>query len=155
MSEFITIKRWSLRDGRQESELVELVREEIASHYEKLPGFVRLGLLHIAGTRSYLALQHGKNRDTWRATVESDDYEFWLQGYAPMLERWDKLMIFEEDWECEELLHKGNATLQNGVEHQRTGDLVSDKPSTVSNTRRRPLGPSTGSGTASSGSGLG
>ena len=108
MSEYITSKRWSLRDGRQESELVELVREETASHYEKLPGFVRLGLLHIAGTRSYLALQHRKNRDTWRATVESDDYESWLQGYGPMLERWDKLMIFEEDWECEDLLDKGN-----------------------------------------------
>ena len=109
MSEYITIKRWSLRDGRQEPELIELVREEIASHYEKLPGFVRLGLLHIAGTRSYLALQHWKNRDTWRATVESDDYESWLQGYAPMLERWDKLMIFEEEWESENVLEIGNS----------------------------------------------
>ena len=108
MSEYITIKRWSLRDGRQESELVELVREEIASHYERLPGFVRLGLLHISGTRSYLALQYWKNRDTWRATVESDDYESWLQGYARTLEHWDKLMIFEEEWECEDPLEKGN-----------------------------------------------
>ena len=108
MSEYITIKRWSLREGRQESELVQLVRDEIASHYEKLPGFLRLELLHIAGTRSYLALQHWKNRDAWRATVESDDYESWLQGYAPMLERWDKLMIFEEEWQSENGLDIGN-----------------------------------------------
>ena len=108
MSEFITIKRWSLRDGREESELVRLVREEIIPHYEKLPGCLRLGLLRIAGPRSYLTLQHWKNRGTWRATVESDGYESWFQGYAPMLERWDKLMIFEEEWESENVLDIGN-----------------------------------------------
>ncbi len=108
MPEFITFKRWSLRDGREESELFRLVREEIIPHYEKLPGCLRLGLLQIAGTRSYLALQHWKNRDTWRATVESDDYESWFQAYAPMLERWDELMIFEEEWESEDVLNIGS-----------------------------------------------
>ena len=37
MSEFITFKRWALRDGREEAELVELVREEIVPHFKKLP----------------------------------------------------------------------------------------------------------------------
>lgn len=105
MSEFVTFKRWSLRAGREESELVRLVREEIIPHYEKLPGFLRLGLFHIAGTRSYLALQYWKNRDTWRATVQSDDYQAWFGAYKPMLERWDELMIFEEEWESEDVLN--------------------------------------------------
>ncbi len=105
MSEFITFKRWSLRAGREESELVRLVREEIIPHYGKLPGFLHLGLLHIAGTRSYLALQHWKNRDTWRATVESDDYHAWYNAYKPMLERWDEIMVFEEEWESEDVLN--------------------------------------------------
>lgn len=60
MSEFITFKRWALRDGQQESELIRLVREEIVPHFERLPGCLGLGLLRIAGTRSYLALQLGK-----------------------------------------------------------------------------------------------
>ncbi len=52
MSEFITFKRWALRDGREEAELVELVREEIVPHFKKLPGCPGLGLLRILGTRS-------------------------------------------------------------------------------------------------------
>ena len=104
MSEFITFKHWALRDGRQESELVNLVREEIIPHFEKLPGCLRLGLLHIEGTRSYLALQHWKNRATWHATIESDYYESWYEAYRPTLERWDELMIFEGEWQSEDLL---------------------------------------------------
>ena len=107
-SEFITFKRWSLRDGRQESELVKLVREEIIPHYEKLPGCLRLGLLSIAGTRSYLALLHWKNRGAWRAALQSDDYQAWYKAYKPMLERWDELVIFEEEWESEDVLDFGS-----------------------------------------------
>ena len=47
MSEFVTFKRWTLRDGREESELVKLVREGIVPHFSKLPGCLRLGLLRI------------------------------------------------------------------------------------------------------------
>ena len=108
MSEFITFKRWSLRDRREESELVRLVREEIIPHYEKIPGYVRLGLLNIAGTRSYLALQHWKNRDAWRAAFQSDGNRAWYKAYKPMLERWNELMIFEEEWESEDVLDFGS-----------------------------------------------
>ena len=81
MSEFITSKRWALRDGREESELLELVHEEIVPHFMKLPGCLRLGLLHLVGTRSYLALQYWQSR-----------------------ERWDEIMLLEEEWYAEELL---------------------------------------------------
>ena len=110
MSEFITFKRWALRDGQQESELIRLVREEIVPHFERLPGCLGLGLLRIAGTRSYLALQHWENRDTWHATIGSNDYESWYEAYTPTLERWDELMIFEEEWESEDLLETGRGT---------------------------------------------
>lgn len=108
MPEFITFKRWSLRDGCVESKLVRLVREEIIPHYEKLPGCLRLGLLNIAGTRTYLALQHWKNRETWRAAMQSEDYQAWYKTFKPVLERWDELMIFEEEWECEDVLDIGS-----------------------------------------------
>lgn len=105
MSEFVTFKRWSLRAGREESELVRLVREEIIPHYEKLSGCLRLELLKIVGTASYLALQHWKNRDTWRAAIQSDDYHAWYNAYKPMLERWDEIMVLEEEWESEDVLN--------------------------------------------------
>lgn len=110
MSEFITFKRWALRDGRQEAELVDLVREEIIPHFKKLPGCLRLELLHIADTRSYLAIQHWKNRDTWHTTIGSNFYGSWYEEYRPTLERWDKLMTFEEEWQSEDLLDRESST---------------------------------------------
>ena len=104
MAEFITYRRWTLRDGREESELVELVREEIVPHYKKLQGCLGLGLLRIEGTRSYLALQHWESRELWRKTVGSDYYKTWYEEYVPILDRWNKLMIFEDEWDAEDVL---------------------------------------------------
>jgi len=108
MSKFITFKRWTLKQGRQEAELIRLVREEIIPHYKKMPGCLRLGLLHVGGSRSYMALQYWQNRETWRAATRSDDYRAWYEAYKPILERWDELMTFEEEWECEDMLDSGN-----------------------------------------------
>ncbi len=110
MSSFITFKRWTLREGRKESELVELVRTEIAPHYKELPGFLRLGLLHIKATRSYLALQYWHSREQWRATTSSDYYRTWLQAYVSIQNRWDEMMVFEEEWEVEDLIESCDST---------------------------------------------
>lgn len=108
MAEFITYKRWALRADRDESELVELVREEIVPHFKKLPGCIRLGLLRVEGTRSYLALQYWESRKRWRETTGSDYYKTWYEEYLPILDRWDEIMEFEEEWDAEELLGPSN-----------------------------------------------
>ena len=74
MSVFITFKRWTLIDGRSESKLIKLVREEFEPHYAKLPGCLGLGLLHIEGTRSYLTQQFWESRERWQETTGSDYY---------------------------------------------------------------------------------
>ena len=104
MPEFITFKLWALRDGREETELVELVHEKIVPHFSKLPGCLRLGLLRIEGTQSYLALQFWQSREVWRETTGSDYYRTWYREYLPILERWDEIMAFEEEWDAEDLL---------------------------------------------------
>ena len=104
MAEFITYRRWTLRDGREESELVELVREKIVPHYKKLQGCLRLGLLRIEGTRSYLALQHWESRERWRKTIGSHYYKTWSEDYAPILDRWNDIMAFEDEWDAEDVL---------------------------------------------------
>ena len=104
MSEFVTCKRWTLRDGRVESELVRLVREEIVPHFSKLPGCLRLGLLGIVGTRSYLALQFWQCRERWCEAMKSDYYRIWYREYVPILQRWDELMVFEQEWGTEDVL---------------------------------------------------
>ncbi|MCY3784780.1 MAG: antibiotic biosynthesis monooxygenase [Chloroflexi bacterium] len=107
MPVFVTYKRWSLKDGRRESDLLKLVREEFQPHYAKLNGCLGLGLLHIDGTRSYLTQQFWESRKRWHATTSSDDYQAWWQEYVPLLERWDEIMEFEDEWEAEDLLGTG------------------------------------------------
>ena len=101
MPNFITFKRWSLRDGVEQGKLESLVRGEIVPHFKKLPGCLRLGLLHIADTRSYLALQYWSSRQTWEETTNSEDYADWYHQYEPILERWNELVTFEQEWACE------------------------------------------------------
>ena len=107
MSMFITFKRWSLKDGRTESKLVKLVRDEFQPHYAKLTGCLGLGLLHIEGTRSYLTQQFWESRERWQETTCSDCYQVWWQDYIPLLERWDEIMELEDEWETEDLLGTG------------------------------------------------
>ena len=114
MAGYITFKRWKLREGRDEAELLALVGRDIEPHYLQLPGCLGIGLLRILGTRSYLALQYWVSRDAWQAVISSEDYTAWLKAYQPALERWEQLMVFENEWETENLL--GGSDAQAGLE---------------------------------------
>ena len=104
MPQFVIVKQWALRQGHSKSELLDLAREQIVPHYNRLPGCLGLGLLRIRGTRSYLALQHWESREAWRSATSSDSYSDWLDAYRPTLERWNDMMEFEDEWETEDIL---------------------------------------------------
>ncbi|MEM7020127.1 MAG: hypothetical protein AAF512_22645 [Pseudomonadota bacterium] len=106
MPEFTTFKRWQLKKGCQESELLDLVREQIIPHYQKLSNQVTLALLNIEGTQSYLALQYWESREIWEATMQSDAFKNWFEAYQPILAQWDELVTFEDSWESVNLLSK-------------------------------------------------
>ena len=38
MARYMTFKRWALKEGRQESDLLCLIRERVLPAYTKLPG---------------------------------------------------------------------------------------------------------------------
>lgn len=101
---FVTYKRWCLKEGKQEADLVALVQHEIAPHYAKFGGVVQLGLQRISETRSYLALQHWQSRAVWETTTASAFYQTWFGEYEPILACWDQLMEFEDAWEAEVIL---------------------------------------------------
>ena len=107
MGEFITIKRWCLKEGRTEAELLDLIRGSIVPHYEELSDAVRLGLWRIDGTRSYLALQHWQSRADWESATQAEPYRGWFRRYASILERWDEIMELEGEWETEDVLGPG------------------------------------------------
>lgn len=102
--EFITFKRWWLKQPGMESAVVALVREAIIPNYQKLPGCRKLGLLRIAGTNNYLATQHWVSRAVREEVLASPAYARWSEEYEPILERWFALMEFAEEWEAEDLL---------------------------------------------------
>ena len=104
MGQFITMKRWRLKEEWQEAELLDLVKGAIVPHYKQLSDAVRLGLWRIAGTRSYLALQHWQSRAAWEAATQSASFQEWFGRYVPILVRWDEMMELEGEWETEELL---------------------------------------------------
>jgi quinol monooxygenase YgiN len=101
MKELVLYKQWRLKDAKQQAALVDLVRNDIVPHYRKLEGCVRLGLQRITGTQSYLALQHWESREARETTTTSDYYNSWFSEYQLMLERWNDLMEFEDEWEAE------------------------------------------------------
>ena len=103
VAEFITHKRWRLKDDRQEAELVRLARDVIAPHYRRLPGCTGLGLLRIRGTRQYITLQYWTDAEAYADIISSGEYESWYQEYQPTLERWYELADFEAEWECENI----------------------------------------------------
>lgn len=100
---FTTYKRWTLKDGHKEAELVAIVSDHIAPAYRLLDPDVILGLLRVDGTKSYLALQHWPSRDRWQSVLASDKFEAWYEEYLPFLENWDRIMLFEAEWETEDL----------------------------------------------------
>jgi hypothetical protein len=104
MGQFITMKRWRLKEERNEAELLDLVRGSIVPHYKQLSDAVRLGLWRIDGTRSYLALQHWPSRTAWESATQSASFQEWFGKYIPILARWDEMMELEGEWATEELL---------------------------------------------------
>lgn len=100
---FTTYKRWTLKDGRDEVELVEIVSARIIPHYRRLDPEVRLRLLRVEGTRSYLALQDWPSRRRWESAMASEAFKAWFREYEPTLRDWDELVELEAEWETEEL----------------------------------------------------
>lgn len=104
MAHFTTMKRWRLKDGADEQELVRLVKEEIAPHYKALSAAVKLALWRIENTNSYFALQHWNSRSDWEAATTSSAYREWYEQYRPILARWDEIMEFEDECNTVDLL---------------------------------------------------
>jgi len=104
MTTFTAYKRWALRDEKDEADLLDIVANHIIPHYQRLEPIVRLELLHILETRSYLALQHWPSRSHWEAVRASDRFTSWYQAYEPILSHWDQIMEFEAEWETEDSL---------------------------------------------------
>jgi hypothetical protein len=103
MVEYLTYRRWRLRDGVDVADVHALVRDRIVPHYHRLDPAVRLELEMIDRTRSVLAIQRWPDRARRAAVEASDGYAAWLDAYRPILRLWDGLVEFEAEWESSRL----------------------------------------------------
>lgn len=104
MAEYLTYRRWRLRDGVDVTDVDALVRHRIVPHYGRLDPAVRLGLESIDGSRSILAIQRWPDRTRYQRALASTGFAAWLAAYRPILQEWDGLVEFETEWAAERLL---------------------------------------------------
>lgn len=114
MAEFMTFRRWVITDAAKEAEVVALVRTVIVPTYQKLPGCLKIGLLHITGTNAYLATQHWRSRAAYKAALAAPEYAQCRATYELALAHWHTLMTFAEEWETVDLLGADGDLLPTG-----------------------------------------
>jgi heme-degrading monooxygenase HmoA len=106
MPEYVTIRRWSLKEGATEAALLALVKEGIIPAYRNQPGCQRLQLLRIGEPPSYLAVTYWEDHAAFERWAGPDN-QAWRDSYRSTLERWLDLMTFEQEWDAEQLLDAG------------------------------------------------
>jgi heme-degrading monooxygenase HmoA len=102
MGNFVTIRRWSLKEGATEEELIRLVRDEVIPAYKSQPGCLKLELLRTSEEGSYLALTHWDSRsafDAWAGAAGAS----WRDRNRAVLEQWLGMMAFQAEWDAEEI----------------------------------------------------
>jgi hypothetical protein len=103
MAEYITIRRWTLKEGVPEQQLVDLVRDGIIPAYKKQPGCLRLMLLRVLDPPSYLATTHWESMEAYERWA-GEGGQSWRDEYRPTLERWLEIMSFQDEWETETVI---------------------------------------------------
>ena len=105
MTEYVTHRRWQLKEDASEAALVALVRDEIAPAYRTQRGCNRLELLRVTSedARSYLAITHWRSRAHFDAWAD-DGEQTWRDNYRRTLERWLQMMTFEEEFAAEHVI---------------------------------------------------
>ncbi|HEX5478555.1 MAG TPA: antibiotic biosynthesis monooxygenase [Dehalococcoidia bacterium] len=100
--QFVTIRRWALKDSASEAELVEHVHERLIPAYREQPGCLELELLRTSDRGSYLAVTHWDTRASFDAWAGAGGAS-WRERYAGVLERWLEMMAFQAEWDAEEI----------------------------------------------------
>lgn len=97
---FVTIRRWALKQGADEGALLALVRDEIVPAYRAQPGCLSLNLLRVYDSNSYFAITYWEDRAAFDRWVGPDG-QTWRDTYRPVLERWLELMAFQEEHDAD------------------------------------------------------
>jgi quinol monooxygenase YgiN len=94
--EYITLRRWMLKEGAEEAPLLALIRDEIVPAYKRQPGCRLLELVRLTPERTYLAVTVWESRAAFDAWA-GEGGQTWRDAYRLSLERWLELMTFLDD----------------------------------------------------------
>lgn len=103
MADYVTMRRWAIREGVDEAALLALVRDGIVPAYREQPGCLSLNLLRVNNPPSYLAVTYWESKaafDAWAGAAG----QTWRDDHRPTLERWLEMMVFQEEWDAELLV---------------------------------------------------
>lgn len=103
MANYVTLRRWALKDGADESAVLALVQDEIVPAYRRQPGCLSLNLLRVVTPPSYLAVTYWDSRASFEAWAGPPG-EAWRDAYRATLERWLEMMAFQEEMEADLLI---------------------------------------------------
>jgi heme-degrading monooxygenase HmoA len=103
MANYVTVRRWAMKEGASEDDLVAVVRDGIVPAYRKQPGCLSLNLLRLTTGRAYLAVTYWESRAAFDAWAGPPG-EPWRAEHRATLERWLELMVFQEEWDADLLI---------------------------------------------------
>jgi hypothetical protein len=92
-----------LRPGVTRDQVAQLVAERIVPAYRRLSDEVDLGLESIAEPPAVLAIQRWQSPTALARALEGPGYAAWWADYQPILQSWDELVEFDDEWETTEL----------------------------------------------------
>jgi heme-degrading monooxygenase HmoA len=103
MADYVTIRRWALKQEHDEQALLAFVNESIVDAWREIPGCLSLNFLRVRGGSSYLAVTY------WRAKADSEAWAGqagapWREQHRGVLERWLELMTFQDEMEADLLV---------------------------------------------------
>ena len=93
-------KRWRPRDGVAPERIAGFVRERILPAYAVLSAEVSLGLEE-CDDGTMIALQRWTSHEARESALSGPGFEGWWQTYVPVLEEWDRLVEFVDEWETQ------------------------------------------------------
>lgn len=103
MANYVTMRRWALKDGASEDDLITLVRDGIVPAYKKQPGCLSLNLMRVTEGRAYLAVTYWHDKAAFDAWAGPSG-ETWRSDHRATLEHWLQLMVFQEEWDADLLI---------------------------------------------------
>jgi len=103
MPNYVTVRRWALRPGRSQEELLQFVATDLVPTWKRIPGCLSLNLLAVRDSDAYLAVTYWESReafDTWSGSGGQQ----WRDAHREVLSRWLELMVFQDEMDADLLI---------------------------------------------------